>query len=636
LATALAVGLAAVVGGAVAGGAAVAGQAAVAQGQPSPSSSPPTAATPSPPGGATVDQLRVPFPQDEGLLTPYTFELGYSLVTLLYDTLMWRDASGQPQPWLAESVERSANRRRVTVRLARDARWHDGRPVTAEDVAFTFDYVATRYHPRFTGQADAIQRVEVVDEHTVVFHLAHPAPGFFDQPLADVPILPAHLWRDLAPGRRAPEGPPVGSGPYELAGDAEDGYRFVADPDYFRGAPAVATLRVPIVSEAEATLRALERGRADLLSLPLSEGMRRRLSGLGIGFLEGTSYRGIELRVNTRRAPFDDPDVRAAVAAAVDLQRVARAVGGDAVPATRGYLHPQSPWAASEVVHRADVDAARRGLAEADVGSLEVLAPENDPVKVTAARQVVSALGRAGVDAQLDTVGPEAHADALGVDGSRPTFRLAVASGFPLASHDPDFLAQALDADGKPALNRTGYHSDAFASAMRRVSRTFDDTARQKAVDEALAILAEDVPVLPLVFPEGAFAYRRRVYDRWVFVHGSGPLDKRSFVAGGAQPSVGSEPSPRVSPKGEAMPQGGPADGSSPSGQRASDGWSLPLPADWSLPRGWSVALSQGWSWLQNRSLPQAVPVAVWVVAGAAFVTVLAGLVIAILTRRRG
>src|SRR4051795_11385979 len=67
--------------------------------------------------------VRLPLPQYDGTLTPYSFELAYPLVTLVYDTLMWRDAQGVPQPWLAQSGSRTNgggglnNRARQRVRL---------------------------------------------------------------------------------------------------------------------------------------------------------------------------------------------------------------------------------------------------------------------------------------------------------------------------------------------------------------------------------------------------------------------------------------------------------------------------------------------------------------------------------------
>jgi peptide/nickel transport system substrate-binding protein len=94
--------------------------------------------------------VRLPLPQYDGTLTPYSFELAYPLVTLVYDTLLWRDADGVPQPWLARSVKRSNGGRRLTVRLRRGVRWHDGRPLTANDVAFTLRFVATSSGSRWS------------------------------------------------------------------------------------------------------------------------------------------------------------------------------------------------------------------------------------------------------------------------------------------------------------------------------------------------------------------------------------------------------------------------------------------------------------------------------------------------------
>lgn len=59
----------------------------------------------------------------------------------MYDTLLWRDEEGVPQPWLATSVEPSVDLLRITVRLPDTARRHDGAPVTSADVAFTFGFV---------------------------------------------------------------------------------------------------------------------------------------------------------------------------------------------------------------------------------------------------------------------------------------------------------------------------------------------------------------------------------------------------------------------------------------------------------------------------------------------------------------
>ena len=500
---------------------------------------PPAAAQPRPQAAV----VRIPFPQDDGSLTPYTFELAYPLLTLVYDTLLWRDAAGVPQPWLARSVTPAADGRQLTVRLAEGARWHDGRPVTADDVAFTFRYVAGRPHPRFTAQLRDVERVDVFDPATLVISLRRPSPGFTDQPLADLPILPAHLWAGLPADRATPDGLPVGSGPYRLTRyDPGRGWGFEAVADYFKGRPAVGALDVSVVRDSDGTLEAFKRRRADMVAVSLPWAAQSEVAGLGTAIARGPSYLGTVLLFNLRAAPFDRPEARRAVAGLLRRDRLARTVGG-AVPASRGFLHPASPWAPAEGA----VEPVRAGPGAPPSERVTVLAPDNDPVKGEAGRQVVLALERGGMDAELVRVGSGELADAVGEDGSPPTFQAAIWSSPALASYDPVVLARLFGSDPRDAAtNLTGYRSAAFDAAADRIATTVDRGARRAAVDEALRTLEADVPAVPLFFADGAFAFRPSVYDGWVFTKGSGILDKRSFVEPKRAASGAASPSPAV------------------------------------------------------------------------------------------
>ena len=480
------------------------------------------------------DVVRLPFPQYDGSLTPYTFELGYPLVTLVYDTLMWRDARGTPRPWLARSVRRSDDGRRLTIRLRSDARWHDGRRVTAQDVAFTFDYMRTRPQPRFTPQLADIARVEATGPLSVTIDLRRPAAGFEDQPLADVPILPRHLWRDLPAGRRAPAGHAVGSGPYRLVrASAAGGYVLRANAVYFRGAPRVREIRVPVIGDAEKTYAALRERRVDMVPLSLARNDARRLErALGIAVQRGPGYVGTALVLNTRRAPFDRTRARRAVADALDLRRIARNVA-PAAAALGGFVHPASRWAVGAEVNASDVPAARAAVAELGLPPLRILASDADPVRAEAGRQVVLALRRAGAAATLVEVSPEGLGQALGETTSAPDFDAAITSIPALVSHDPDYLRSLFGSDPRTSrLNVSGYRSDAFDAAARRVASTSDPASRRLAILDEARLLAAAAPAIPLFFSQGAFAYRSQIYDGWMFVRGSGILDKRSFLPG--------------------------------------------------------------------------------------------------------
>jgi len=68
------------------------------------------------------------------------------------------------------------------------------------------------------------------------------------------------------------------------------------------------------------------------------------------------------------------------------------------------------------------------------------------------------------------------------------------------------------------------------------VATTTDRAARQQAVQQAQELIASDAPVVPLFFSKGAFGVRSSTYDGWVFIKGTGILDKRSFEARGGHP----------------------------------------------------------------------------------------------------
>lgn len=478
-------------------------------------------------GEKRVKTLRISFSTDEWPLTPYTFEFGYNLMSLVYDTVMLRDHDGIPRPWLARSAEMRDDGRAVTVRLRDDLTWHDGEPLTSRDVAFTLRYVAERYHPRFSPQVAHIAGIRTPDDATVVIRLDRPQAGFLDQPFADVPVLPAHIWGKLPPGRAAPRGLPVGSGPYRMADhDAGDGYRLEAVPGYFAGMPRVDTLEVEVVETSEATATALRRREIDAIPTRVVEDIR----GIGIAFGHGPSYAGTALIFNMREPPFDDRDARRAVASAIDLDRLVGAVGL-AFPARHGYIHPASRWAPRAHLEEFDQEAATEALARLDLGPIRILAADNDPARLEAARQAALALVRVGADAEAVALPPERLGRAIGEDGARPTFDVAV-TGIPsLISHDPAFLTAVFGGDPQASpINYTGYRSREFDRAAEATAAATDADRRVAAVERELEIIARDLPAVALMFPEHVVAYRKAIYDDWVFVKGEGILDKQSFL----------------------------------------------------------------------------------------------------------
>ena len=486
---------------------------------------------------AQSSRLRVAIPAYDGTLTPYTFESGYAFMSLVYDTLTWRDAEGIARPWLASSIERDETGHRVFVRLRPRIRWHDGTPLTADDVAFTYRYMAARPHPRFTPQLQDILRVEATSDDDVTFTLRRRSLGFVDQPLADVPILPRHIWDDVPANRLAPSGPPVGSGPYRLTRrERGRGYRFEANRDYFRGVPSIARIDVPVIGRQTSVVADLRRRVVDAVPLTVQPGTRtQRLTG--VTFSPEISYSGTMLLFNVAKQPFRRLAARRAVARSLNLRTIAGnqgKVAGGAVPADHGMLHPQSRWAAPGTLHRFDPRAARLAFAEEGIGGFRIAVANNDPVRAETARRIVRTLDAQGAQVRLLELSPRQLDRALGRRNARATFDAAVVGIPALASYDPAFLRAMFGVPRFSPLNDGDYLSPRFLDLADEVASAVSESARRRAVGEQLRFLARDLPAVPLLFGGGTIAYRPAVYDRWVGVRGTGILDKRSFLRGAA------------------------------------------------------------------------------------------------------
>lgn len=199
----------------------------------------------------------------------------------IHDVLAVTDAQGRPVPRLAESWTRAGDQRTYTVRL-RAARFQDGRPVTAEDVKFSYELYL---HPRFPttapalfniegaraykdGRADAVTGITVVDPRTVRITLTGRYAFFVDQILGSTNyILPRHALAgvDVA---RVLEHPyarrPVGAGPFQLVEWRErESMTFQASPHYWRGRPSVDRLVIRLIPEPSTVMAELRAGNVD-------------------------------------------------------------------------------------------------------------------------------------------------------------------------------------------------------------------------------------------------------------------------------------------------------------------------------------------------------------------------------------
>jgi peptide/nickel transport system substrate-binding protein len=198
-------------------------------------------------------------------------EVGRALVPLLFDSLLATDpASGQLTPRLAETWRVADDSQTITFTLRSDARWHDGQPVVAGDVAFTIKTARdpaldSLYGPRLGH----VTGVKAPDNTTVVVSLDKPhCPSL--AALGELPILPRHRLAGSDQAIKSFGDAPVGSGPFVFVGQTAEGeVRLARNAAYWGGAPYLDTWSYRPFENAADLQHALETGQIDVAWMPV-------------------------------------------------------------------------------------------------------------------------------------------------------------------------------------------------------------------------------------------------------------------------------------------------------------------------------------------------------------------------------
>jgi peptide/nickel transport system substrate-binding protein len=288
----------------------------------------------------------------------------YGLFTgLLYDSLGYVTGMGTTERWLAESwAFTAADGVRATVRLRPDLTWHDGEPLTAEDVAFTYRLFADTTlsadaevdaipAPRFSGRISLVDGVRAVDDGTVEFAFAECSPTVATRAFT-VPILPKHVWQERTDSASvagidvgsATEAlvttniPPVGSGPLEFVRNTP-GETLVLEPfeEHFLGretvsgaptplanGPAFDRLVVRVVGSDDPAVEMVADGEADVTGTAVGADTVPRIGRADdLDLLVGRSNAPYILGYNARRTPLTNPRFRNTLAQLVDRSYLA-------------------------------------------------------------------------------------------------------------------------------------------------------------------------------------------------------------------------------------------------------------------------------------------------------------------------
>lgn len=307
---------------------------------------------------------------DQDSWNPLTFKTLEDLdrLGLVYDRLLVVGPSGKPEMWAATELN-AIDDTTFEVTLRDDLVFNDGEKVTPEDVKFSFEYLKENQAIYFQQYLDNLESV-TVDGDTIRFKLAEPSAPFVSAALAQVPILPKHVWSNILEetGLEKPQDfrntRIVGSGPYNLKYWKEGREIYMERNENHFMHPKADLLMVQFGS-AEILSSALAKGDIDISLQPLVPTVIdefREFTQLELVQAQSNGY--MSARYNIQSEPFANKTLRKALAHAIPFEAIIEEVlGGDAAPTPSSIVPSNEFWTNADLeIPVYDLEKARQIL----------------------------------------------------------------------------------------------------------------------------------------------------------------------------------------------------------------------------------------------------------------------------------
>jgi len=466
----------------------------------------------------------------------YTNSADQDVDRLIFSTLLRFDDRGLPVNDLVESMGISQNGQIYNISLRENAVWHDGQPLTSEDVVFTGELLRSEDLPVPEDIRALWQNVEAeaLDEYTIQFRLPEPYAPFLDY--LTFGILPKHLLGDLSPAEIIDSQfnlQPVGSGPYRfdqflVDGDQITGVSLTAFEDYYNDPAFIEQFTFKYYPDPEAALSAYLSGDVlgisqvsnDILPQALQEPNLNMHSGqvplLSIIFLNLD---------NPQVSYFQDVNIRRALLMGIDRQRIINQLNDGQATLAHGPIFPGS-WAYYDGIEKIeyDPDAALQILRAAGYAipasgssvrtneegqslSFDLVYPLGTKYEQLA-EAIASDWQRLGVEANLQAVDSDdlvaTYLDPREYDAALVDINLT-------SSPDPDpypFWDQAQITGGQ---NYSKWNDRQASEYLEEARVELDRTERTRLYNNFQVRFASELPALPLFYPIYNYGIDQRI-----------------------------------------------------------------------------------------------------------------------------
>ncbi len=474
---------------------------------------------------------------DWGYPTPYAHYPrgpGGFKMCLIFDSLLERDEDGLI-PWLAKDYEIKNEGRQYLFTLREDVYWHDGQPLTAEDVKFSFTYAVK--HPMvwsYINKQD-IKEIAINGKYQVIINVENPDAALLYN-LGRTRIIPKHIWERVEKpeqftGREAV----IGTGPYQLTDYSKEHgtYRFRAFADFWGQEQAVEVIEFIPLSQK---VLAFEKNRIDLIQIS-PDLLGRYSDNNEFEVIQRPAFWGYRLLFNMKENKLlQNKNIRRAFSYAINSQELIEKIArGAGVQGSAGILPPDHIYYNPGIKKYAINLEKAKELFAADgyykINNKGILINQNGK-KLSFNLQVTSdsirlaellreMLARVGVEIKIISADRKTHDSRV----LNYKYELAIL-GHGGWGGEADYLTRFI---GDSTINKkgispleislAGYNSEKLNTLLIKQKKEFDKNKRKEVIYEIQEVVAAEVPEIPLFYTSGYTVYRPEKYSGWMFMY---------------------------------------------------------------------------------------------------------------------
>ena len=495
------------------------------------------------------------------------------ILSQIYQPLYSRDPKTlKIIPWLAlEDPVFNKEELSYTVKL-RAAKWSDGTDFTSDDVVFNRKLFLDFKIPGYASKWNVIKKIDVIDDHTLIFYLKEPSAIFLSRVLT-TPMVSKKEWEQIAAKAKKTEKPlralqnhiiekPLGTGPFMLAEYKKGAYIYMKKNPYFFGTgkkigdyilgPYVDRILFKIYGTSDVAILALKKGDIDMFWWEIQPGYIKDLEAqpnikVFLNKKSALYYMGF----NLRKPPFDDKILRQAIATLINkefiITRILQNYGSSMrsiIPSGNIFWHNPNvrqygigleneerfktayemlkkagyTWDKEPVISENGI-VEGQGIRLPDGKPMEnfvILTPpaDYDPKRAFAGMMIQEWIRKMGMPAFARPMSFNSLLDRVKGKHDFDAFIL----GYGKLNLDPDYLRTFFDSkNDKPrGWNMSGYNNPDFDKIAKKQLSIIDEEERKKLIWEMQEILMEDIPYIPLYNPHILEAVSKKRFEGWV------------------------------------------------------------------------------------------------------------------------